>query len=399
MTQQELKDNVQRIPLQAFRQLVRSLPPAKLAEIPAESLPENIPVDLIEEVPLRSRRVVEDLLLAANTYHMRKRNALHATLGEEGINALDLAGTATHTATLRVFTQKLQDLRERKARWQNSSQASYLDAVAKGIRSMNNMMLDVRAEDSEISQAIQLLESKFDPHASFAPDIARALSILKNASGEIEQLLAEFYIIRLHGVSAEMRDKLDEIQRMEGMAGEIRYQIEQFRNDLERIRSRWRSVLARNKVNHEAEDIQNNISRLATELKTLEVAISENSLTDWLDAVIDASLHPFTRDQVSDTSNSAREALYQLLHKYCAIQEHSALQIARNPFLQVDPEQVIRYTLMSEQFILDYFAKKRHWQTAWLSHAAQIKMSDLDQLEREIVSELRRSAKRFQAAG
>ncbi len=387
-----------RIPLPAFRQLVRSLPPAKLAQIPPETLPENIPVALIDEVPLQAKRVVEDLLLAANTYHMRRRTAMEASLGDEGMRALDLSRTATHTATLRVFTQKLQDLRERKLRWNKSNDSTHLAAVSKGIHSMNNLMLDVRAEDSEISQAIMYLESKQDAEADYAEDIVQALLSLKNASKEIEQLLAEFYLIRLHGSAVEMNEKLAEIDRLEGIAEEKRLQIEQLRNELENTRSVWRRTLGRNKVNHQAEELQTSIARLAMEMKAMEVTISENDLTDWLDGVIDASLHPFTRDQATEANNAARESLYLLMHKYCAIQESSARQVARNPFLQVDPEQVIRYTLMSEQFILDYFTKKRHWQTAWLSHAAQVKMEDLDDLEKEIIGELKRSAKHFQGS-
>ncbi len=398
MTQQRSPRKAPPIPLPALRQLVRSLPPAKLEQIPPETLPENIPVDLIEEVPLQSRRVVEDLLLAANTYHMRKRNAMQSDLGEAGMHALDLARSATHTATLRVFTQKLQDLRERKMRWDQSKSAAHLEALSKGVRSMNNMLLDVRAEDSEITQAIGLLTEKYDDTKAYADDVARALDALKNASSEIEQLLAEFYLIRLSGLAQEMRAKEKAIKQMEEAASEKRDQIEELRNDLERTRSVWRKTFARHKVNHEAETIQDTISQLAMELKTMEVAISETDLTDWLDTVIDASLHPFIREQAAATCNAARQSLYLLLHKYCAMQESSALQVARNPFLQVDPEQVIRYTLLSEQFILDYFAKKRHWQTAWLSHAAQIKMGDLDELERTIVSELKRSAKHFHGA-
>ncbi|MDX1335079.1 MAG: hypothetical protein R3312_04790, partial [Gammaproteobacteria bacterium] len=78
---------------------------------------------------------------------------------------------------------------------------------------------------------------------------------------------------------------------------------------------------------------------------------------------------------------------------YCAQQEASAMQIARNPFLQIDAKQAIKYMLMSEQFILDYFSKKKSKNAAWISDAAQVKMEDLEKLEKDILTELKRSSK------
>ena len=49
--------------------------------------------------------------------------------------------------------------------------------------------------------------------------------------------------------------------------------------------------------------------------------------------------------------------------------------------------------LKSEQFILDYFANKKKDTTAWLSGAAKVKIEDLDGLEKEILTELRRTTK------
>jgi hypothetical protein len=49
--------------------------------------------------------------------------------------------------------------------------------------------------------------------------------------------------------------------------------------------------------------------------------------------------------------------------------------------------------LMSEQFILDYFSKKRNENTAWISDVAQVKIEDLDLLERDILAELKRSSR------
>ena len=48
---------------------------------------------------------------------------------------------------------------------------------------------------------------------------------------------------------------------------------------------------------------------------------------------------------------------------------------------------------MSEQFILNYFTKKKNTATAWLSGAAESKIAELDQLQKDILVELRRASK------
>ena len=42
--------------LQEFLELVQKLPPAKIAQIPLEQLPPNIPSDITEQVPAGSHR-------------------------------------------------------------------------------------------------------------------------------------------------------------------------------------------------------------------------------------------------------------------------------------------------------------------------------------------------------
>ena len=58
-----------------------------------------------------------------------------------------------------------------------------------------------------------------------------------------------------------------------------------------------------------------------------------------------------------------------------------------------DPEKAIKFVLMSEQFILNYFTKKKNTATAWLSGAAESKIAELDQLQKDILTELRKASK------
>lgn len=109
--------------------------------------------------------------------------------------------------------------------------------------------------------------------------------------------------------------------------------------------------------------------------------------------IVEASLNEESKVRVVKSLRQARISLYYLLNKFCAAQEASALQIAQNPFIQVNPEKAIKFVLMSEQFILNYFTKKKNTATAWLSGAAENKIAELDQLQKDILVELRKASK------
>ncbi|MDX5333321.1 MAG: hypothetical protein LPK58_04655 [Gammaproteobacteria bacterium] len=381
------------IPFEVFKKLAYTLPPDEIAKLPPEKLPENIPIDFVEDAPIYSRAALEGLILSANSYHLQQRLAMQEKHGEDVIESLDRAKATKPGANVRVFRNKLKDLRALLEQYQSSRTQQQLDLLSKNIKHINGLLMDVRAEVTDILRSMELLDEAMqsapEDVATFEPAIGR----LRNNAEIVERLLAEYYLLRLSILNQEMQTKNHQVVELEDEARRLQKDIDLLREELERSQTLWKRALARGKSNTEGDALQQRISELVSEQKSKEVAINENDLTLWLDAIVDASLHPYTRDRVIKVLADARVALYNLLNKYCVNQEMSALQIARNPFLQIDAKQAIRFMLMSEQFILDYFAKKRNQNTAWISDIAEVKMEDLDALEKEILQELKRSSR------
>ncbi|MCG5501504.1 hypothetical protein [Ectothiorhodospira lacustris] len=385
------------IPMGVFRKLVATLTPEELARLPPDKLPENIPLDLVEDAPLYSRRTLESLILAANAYHLGRRLDLQDRYGDEVMAALDKSKVTGNTANVKIFHYKLEDLERLHSQWRADEEPIILERLGNGIRTLNALLLDVRAENSDTSMAAQLLRTR-TVDAEHTETIQQAITELRTHSERIEGLLGRYFRLRLDIVRHEMHGKLQQISRLDQQAEVLREQIEHLRTELEQTQTLWRRTLKKNQTNHQADHLQSRISALVAEQRAREVSISENQLTLWLDALVDAALHPKTRQAMSGHQSDARVALYALLNRYCQQQEASAMQIARNPFLQVDPAQAIRFMLLSEQFILDYFSKKRNETTAWISDVAQVRSEDLDGLERMILGELKKSS-RFRRRG
>ena len=75
--------------LQQFIKLLQKLPPGRIAALPIEKLPNNIPADISEKIPMASRSAVDDLIMTANSFHLKRRMRDQESYGTEVVNALD----------------------------------------------------------------------------------------------------------------------------------------------------------------------------------------------------------------------------------------------------------------------------------------------------------------------
>ena len=199
--------------------------------------------------------------------------------------------------------------------------------------------------------------------------------------------------MRLKVLARAIHQKRKLIETREETVQIKQQELDVLHEDLQEKQGLWKRAMKRKQTADETKELQQRIHELVNEIKASEVVIAESDLMLWLDAIVEASLDDGAKQRITKSLRQARISLYYLLSKFCESQEASALQIAQNPFLQVNPEKAIKFVLMSEQFILDYFTKKKNTATAWLSGAAETKIAELDQLQKSILSELKRASK------
>ncbi|WP_455380496.1 hypothetical protein [Acidihalobacter prosperus] len=385
--------NKQSITLAMLRKLIQDLPPAKLARLPVDRLPDHIPEDLVEEAPFYSRNALEGLIMEANAYHLSLRMRLQQAIGDEGINALDSSHHAGTTANIRVFRNKLLELISLRQDIARGDRRPDFSLLAANIKRMNDLLIDVRTEQLDSIRSRDLLRKLTPREEVLQKPVDHAIKRLSQAINSTNQLLGQFFTLRLQLARLEMSRKRTQVESLQEKRETIRLEMQKLSKELQSTTGFLQRTLHRRQTQAQQNKIQTRIIHLASELKNADVPISETDLTLWLDTIVDASLHPQAREFVRELLSQARTALYYLLNQYCMMQEYSAKQIASNPFLQIDPQGAIRYVLKSEEFILLYFARKREQATAWLSNAAQIRMEDLDELEKDLVQALRKSAR------
>ncbi|MGH1536850.1 MAG: hypothetical protein ACRBDX_02195 [Gammaproteobacteria bacterium] len=379
--------------LQQFIKLLQKLPPGRIAELPIERLPNNIPADISEKIPMASRSAVDDLIMTANSFHLKRRMRDQESYGAKVVAALDKAKMASGSANLRVFKNKILLLVEMLQSAQRGTKKVGNDTFVKHITSINSLLIDVRSETISLLDNLNILQNTKPANDEDKERFAASLSSLKKETTSVGKILSEYYILRLKVLARAIHQKRKLIEIREETTQIKQQELDDLQADLKEAQTLWNRTMKRKKTIDETKETQQRIYDLVNEIKASEIVIAESDLILWLDAIVEASLNEHSKQRVTKSLRQARISLFYLLNKFCASQEASAIQIAKNPFIQVDPEKAIKFVLMSETFILNYFTKKKNTATAWLSGAAENKMAELDQLQKDILTELRRASK------
>jgi hypothetical protein len=393
MTAQATTEIQSPLSLQQFIKLLQKLPPGRIADLPIERLPNNIPADISEKIPMASRGAVDDLIMSANSFHLKRRMRDQESYGNHVVAALDKAKTASGSANLRVFKNKILLLIEMLQSAQRGTKKVGNDTFVKHISSINNLLIDVRSETISLHDSINVLHKAKPANKEDKKRFATSLQMLKKETNSVGKILSEYYILRLKVLARAIHQKRKLIETREETTQIKQRELDDLQSDLKETQTLWNRTMKRKKTVDDTKDVQQRIYDLVNEIKASEVVIAESDLILWLDAIVEASLNEDSKQRVLKSLRQARISLFYLLNKFCASQEASAIQIAKNPFIQVDPEKAIKFVLMSETFILNYFTKKKNTATAWLSGAAENKMVELDQLQKDILTELRRASK------
>ncbi len=393
MTAQATIDIQNPLSLKQFIGLLQKLPPGRIAELPIEKLPNNIPADISEKIPMASRKAVDDLIMSANSFHLKRRMHDQESYGTPIVNALDKAKTASGSANLRVFKNKILLLVEMLQSAQRGTKIISNDTFVKHITSINSLLIDVRSETISLLDSLNILQNSKPVNDEDKVRFETSIQTLKKVATSIGKILSEYYVLRLKVLARAIHQKRKLIETREETIQIKQQELDNLQKELKEAQTLWNRTIGRKKTIDETKETQKRIYNLVNEIKASEVVISESDLILWLDAIVEASLNEDSKQRVIKSLRHARISLFYLLNKFCASQEASAIQIAKNPFIQVDPEKAIKFVLMSETFILNYFTKKKNTATAWLSGAAENKIVELDQLQKEILTELRRASK------
>jgi len=201
--------------LQQFVKLLQKLPPSRIAQLPIEKLPNNIPADISEKIPMASRSAVDDLIMTANSFHLKRRMRDQESYGTPVVTALDKAKTATGSANLRVFKNKILLLVEMLQSAQRGTKKIGNDTFVKHINSINSLLIDVRSETITLNENLSVLQNAKPANDADTERFSASIKTLKKETSSVGKILSEYYILRLKVLARAIHQKRKLIETRE----------------------------------------------------------------------------------------------------------------------------------------------------------------------------------------
>lgn len=369
----------------AFRRLARTLSADELRRFPLDRLPSAVPLDTVNEADdPRKRAALDELAWNAGARDLRQRTDAASRLEPAVLQALEAAETAGDRGVdeLNLLTDELA--RQRHAVGDGG------EASLRGLERARALAWELGRAVHGLNAALDVLDRPFIGRDAFQDRVSAARARAKDALSGLESALGRYHVLEMELARGNMSAKRTQCELEAARVRELDEQIHAVRAKLDQHSRMSRRLLRPRVARREREYPLQRLQVLARRRDGGESYLSEDDLLHWLDLVANASLHvPSQR-----WDENARLLLFRLMNVYCLQQETAAQQVATSPFLRIDARGAIDYYLGSEQFILQYFSRKRQEVTQWLAGAAAGRLGQLDRIRDTVLSEYRRQIRR-----
>lgn len=374
----------------AFRRIVDNLSAQQLRELPQELLPESIPPDLLQSVSDRGKRAALEELIWDRTVDsvgrsVEAREALDSTV----CRALERAESASDPGVVELEQAANSLLRRKRGTAFNEDWLEDPGAELKRARDLAEKLVH---EAAGLAQAIAVLDRPFVGRDQFAERVSSARLKAKKVLSRIQASLGRFQMAEMELAHDDMKLRHWQCERNLSQLQDLDERIGIVREKLRRQEKFTARMFRPRTARHQREVLAERLHQLLRQRDELELPISEDELSHWLDVLTNANIM-LSHGEWEAKAQRSRLLLYRLLNVFCLQQETAAQGLARNPFSGIDARVAIEYYLASEQFILSYFSKKRKDVTLWLAGAAENKLAALEDIRDAILADYRRTAR------
>jgi hypothetical protein len=375
----------QRMTLEEFISYARSTPIKDLVNLPLDRLPDNIPAELIRSAPIPLRGALEKLAFDLGVRELREQQIFEQLFGVAAARAIDLAHDNEAEIAHARLRQKIADLEPVLEKWRQGKMTHY--AMGQAMLPLRESVTQIHTLRARQARAELVLADCLEKPERFSVKIQSNIALLRRQAREIDAALGEFHHLHLEVTAAEMQEKHRQIASSDNKKKELFDQLAALEEIVRRPTSLASKLMPWANRKQE-EDNKQRLSEIHQRILGEDWVMSETQLMRWLDVMVDANLYAPAQTQLLE---SARVDMYFLLGAFCEQQEAAARNVARNPFIQADPQQAIQYMLMSERMILDYFSRKRAELNEWLGSAAEDRLQTLESLEKQLIAEMKRN--------
>ena len=374
-----------------FRRLVARLSPEQLRQLPLDSLPASIPLDVVDEdLEPQKYEALNQLAWAIGARELERRCEAGDRLAGPVRDALETAEAADARGV-----PELDRLTELVARaWHAGDfRCDALSTPTQALERARVRAADLARDVGALHRALAVLDRGFAGEGTLLERVSAARLHAKKVLRAKEAALGRQELLEIDIAQGDMRVRQQQCDLELSRYRELDEQIQAIEEKLRRQRRTVRRLISPRLARRQREYLVERLDTLMRKRDSIESFVSEEDLMHWLDVLVNATLH-VPKEQWRQRAQRTRLLLYRLLNVYCLQQETAAQQVALRAVPGVNAKEAIGYYLQSEQFILSYFARKKQEVTLWLAGAADERLTRLNQVRDAILADYRRHAQR-----
>jgi len=345
------------IPLAEFRKIITRIPPRELAKVPPETLPDHIPLDLIESAPPDVAATIETLIFQRQSSVMQDLNRLRDRLGAQGVAAYDMAALPRITPTIRQLLEPLRDIQRRLRATEPTEQPLSPQEALEALERLGGIANEVgdnyrkllaarkslrgvnRRDDKALLAFMKKIDGKLRRRCALHRNVldqyhAQKLLVTVQVMGDYQARVSAHAeeLTRHHQRHARLQQRLSETER----------KIRQFPHN-----SGFR---------HLADKLRDELESLAKGQRPLPIPLGEEELELWLDVIVDHRLLRGDRQSMRRLQERAESLYLFLLRHYYKLQQLQHEETPRKR--QADKES--DYARHARRFLVEYFHTRLH---------------------------------------
>lgn len=381
------------MPLKEFKSLISQLPPVKLAKLPIESLPEQIPLEIVESAPADVASTLEDLIFKQQSFFISNLHEFRTQLGDEAVNAYDLS----IQPQLHGVSEKLFD--NLKA-FQSALQTRHidsLDSATEALEALNQyfpMALKVSKEYLLLLQARKNLRQKLS--STLPADLAKMGMLidrkLKRRLRTRRAILEQFYAQRLLLIAWVMQQTRKNIDEYIEKRQKLGTRLTSARLDIEEIELKWSKTPGNQLLTSRLSELRAAFDRIASEIKTQDTPIQRRHIDEWLSGIVDYRLLREKNERLKKLNKRSIEAISYLVNIYLDIESINASQLHEAKTMRPLSPNEITTKKSAKNIVIEFFHKRKEILETpyWIPEVSR--NDQLEKTRREILKQIKRNS-------
>lgn len=348
------------LPLKEFQSLVGQLTSGKLAKLPVESLPENIPLDFIESAPADVAATLEELIFKQQAFLVKHQSELRRHLGEEAIAAYNLSIKPQLHGTGKLLFDEFKAFLSTLQTPKIDSQQNALEALEL-LNKYFPQALKVSREYLELLKARKQLNRK--PHTALPHELEKMIIVtdrkLKRRLRLRRTILEQFYALRLLLVAWTMQQTRKDVDEHIEKRQKLGTRLTSLRIDIEEIERKWSKTPGNRLLTSRLSELRTAFDRAGSEIKALEAPFQRHHLDEWLSGIVDYRLLRERNDRLRKLNRRSIEAIAYLIRIHLEIEKIASQQLHEAKTMRPVPLDINANISKEAQKLVTVFFEKR----------------------------------------